>query len=217
MIANLLIFFIVLATFAAKNADNNAVPKKVLDKDVGIFGTAKEPPRTDIVRRRGDPSWDAKPAPESPSQRRGRDSEELRSKIQDASYRVRPKIADLGDGIRIAFEEDGAFEAGSEELSVDGRELVAEVGRFYAAEPVDLVVETHTDDRSFRFSRHPSELELTRAMAASVALVLARESGIEPPRIGISPFGADRPIETNATASGRARNRRVEIVVKERP
>ena len=217
MISNLVIFFILVATYASKSADANAVPKKVLDKDVGIFGSSKERPRTGIVPRRGEPAPDREAAAENASKRHGADPEALRSKVQDESYNVKPRISDLGDGVRISFAEDGAFEAGSEELTADGRELVAEIGRFYAAEPVDLVVETHTDDRSFRFSRHVSETDLTRSMGISVALVLARDAGIQAPRIGISPFGADKPAESNATASGRARNRRVEIVVKERP
>ena len=83
--------------------------------------------------------------------------------------------------------------------------------------PVELSVEAYTDDRSFRFSRHGSAVELTRAIAVSVAQVLVDESGIAPPRIGVCPFGNDRPIDSNATAAGRARNRRVEIVAKERP
>jgi chemotaxis protein MotB len=217
MISNLVIFFIVVATFATKSVDEDKLPKKILKKDIGVFGTSKERPRTALVPRTGQTNQDGKPMPEKPSQRRGAEAEKLWSHVQDSRYKVRPAVTKLEDGVRIAFEEAGAFAAGSDELSADGREIVAEVGRFYAAEPVEFVVEAHTDDRSFRFSHHGSDVDLTRAMAAAIGRVLVTDSGIDAPRVGISPFGAERPVGPNATAAGRAKNRRVEIVVKERP
>jgi chemotaxis protein MotB len=217
MISNLVIFFIVVATFATKNTEDDKLPKRVLERDAGIFGTAKERPRTGFSPRRGPAAQDARPAAEAPSRRHGVEADDLRSSIQDKRYRVSPKVTDVGDGIRILLEESASFAAGGDDLLPEAREIVAEVGRFYAAEPVDFVVEAHTDDRSFRFSRHGSETDLTRAMAAAVGEVLVRDSGIDPPRVGISPLGVERPVEPNTTAAGRARNRRIEIVVRERP
>lgn len=217
MISNMVIFFILVATFASRNTETNSVPKRVLDRQIGIFGTPKDLPRASLVPRIGTPATDGQVAAENPSKRHGTEAEDLQSRIQDKSYKVSPKITKLRDGVRIGLEGAGAFEAGSDELSPDGREILAEVGRFYQAEPVDFVVEAYTDDRSFRFSQHASDVDLARAMAMSVARVLARDAGIEPQRVGISPFGSEQPLESNATAAGRAKNRRVEIVIRERP
>jgi chemotaxis protein MotB len=216
MISNLVIFFIVVATFASKSTETNSVPKKVLHGDLGVWGSQKERPDPAMVARRGLKSQN-EVAPEAASRRQGHEAEDLRALIQDKQYKVRPNVAMLDDGLRITFEETGTFATGADELSTDGRELVAEIGRFFRGEDVEFVVETHTDDRSFRFSGHASEVELTRAMAVSVAGVLVAEAGIDPPRVGISPFGAERPVEPNSTAAGRARNRRVEIIARERP
>jgi chemotaxis protein MotB len=215
MISNLVIFFIVLATFATKTTESNKVPKKVLEGDLGIYGSSRERPNPAVVARPGPKSWNAT-APETPSRRKGTDADALQSKIQGKEYHVRPNISKLKDGLRITLE-DSAFAAGSDELSADGRELIAEIGRFFRDESVEIVVEAHTDDRTFRFSRHGSDVDLTRAMAMAVAEVLVSESGIAPPRVGISPFGSGRPLEPNVTAAARARNRRVEIVAKELP
>jgi len=215
MISNLVIFFIVVATFATKTTESNKVPKKVLDGDIGIYGSSRERPNPAVIARPGSKSWNAT-APETPSRRKGTDADALQSKVQSKDYNIKPNIAKLKDGLRVTLEES-AFAAGSDELSADGREVIAEVGRFFRDEAVDLVVETHTDDRTFRFSRHASDFDLTRAMAVAVAQVLVAESGIEPPRVGISPFGSERPLEPNVSAAARARNRRVEIVARERP
>ena len=40
MISNLVIFFILVATYASRNTDTNSVPKKMLDKQIGVFGSA---------------------------------------------------------------------------------------------------------------------------------------------------------------------------------
>lgn len=215
MISNLVIFFIVVATFATKTTESNKVPKKVLDGDLGIYGSSRERPNPAVIARPGPKSWNAT-APETPSRRKGADADALQSKFQSREYKVAPNIAKLKDGLRITLEES-AFAAGSDELSAEGREVIAEIGRFFRDESVDLVIEAHTDDRTFRFSRHGSDVDLTRAMALAVAEVLVGESGIEPPRVGISPFGSEHPLEPNVTAAARARNRRVEIVAKERP
>ena len=210
-----MIFFIVVATFASKSTETNSMPRKVLNRQVGVFGDVKDRQEQSLVARKGPLAQHGEAAPEGPSGRRGQEADELRHKIQDRSYRVKPRITGMEGGVRISLEEAGAFLAGSDQLSRDGREIVAEVGRFYRSEAVDFVVEAHTDDRSYRFSAHESDLDLTRAMAVSVGLVLSHDGGIGFPRIGISPFGAAQPIDSNATAAGRARNRRVEIVVRD--
>jgi flagellar motor protein MotB len=217
MISNLVIFFILVATYASKNTETNSMPKKVLDRQVGIFGTSKDRQQESAIPRSGRIAQHGESAPESGSKRRGNETDALKRFIQDKQYRVTPRISDLQDGVRISLDESGAFVAGSDTLSSEGAEIVAEVGRFYDAEPVEFVVEAHTDDRSFRYSRHRSDLDLSRAMALAVANVLARDARVAPVRIGISPMGAAHPLDTNATATGRARNRRVEIVVRSRP
>jgi chemotaxis protein MotB len=215
MISNLVIFFILVATYASKTTETNSVPRKILDNQTGVFGRARDRQLGAMVQKPGAHAQHGEVAAETGSKRHGVEADALRSRVQDKRYRVKPRITNLRDGVRIGLDENGLFVAGSDQLSTEGREIVAEIGRFYREENVAFTVEAHTDDRTFRISRWGSDVDLSRAMGVSVALVLQQESAIEPPRIGISPFGAERPVESNATASGRAKNRRVEIVVRE--
>jgi outer membrane protein OmpA-like peptidoglycan-associated protein len=69
-------------------------------------------------------------------------------------------------------------------------------------------VEGHTDTRGSR----TSNMRLSQARADSVkAYVVGR--GVEASRLVSVGFGPDKPIETNKTAAGRERNRRVEFVI----
>jgi outer membrane protein OmpA-like peptidoglycan-associated protein len=70
-----------------------------------------------------------------------------------------------------------------------------------------FVIEGHTDN--IGSDRYNEDLSARRADAVRSALV--REHGIASARLSASGFGERRPIETNDTLSGRARNRRVEL------
>lgn len=71
-----------------------------------------------------------------------------------------------------------------------------------------LRIEGHTDIRGNR----TTNLQLSQARADSVRAYLAGH-GIEGERLEARGFGPDQPIETNRTAAGREKNRRVEFVI----
>jgi outer membrane protein OmpA-like peptidoglycan-associated protein len=69
-------------------------------------------------------------------------------------------------------------------------------------------IEGHTDSRGTR----PHNLKLSQARADSVRQHLVG-LGIEPQRMEARGYGPDQPIETNKTAAGREKNRRVEFII----
>jgi outer membrane protein OmpA-like peptidoglycan-associated protein len=71
-----------------------------------------------------------------------------------------------------------------------------------------LRIEGHTDNVGG--DAYNQDLSTRRAAAVQGALV--REFAIAPVRLTSAGFGAHRPVETNDTIAGRARNRRVELV-----
>ncbi|HET8624547.1 MAG TPA: OmpA family protein [Gemmatimonadales bacterium] len=71
-----------------------------------------------------------------------------------------------------------------------------------------ITIEGHTDSvGSARYN-----LDLSARRAAALARSLTSQHGIVAARLGTRGFGPDRPLESNATPEGRARNRRVELV-----
>jgi outer membrane protein OmpA-like peptidoglycan-associated protein len=90
------------------------------------------------------------------------------------------------------------------------RARIIEIARVLAKVPGrHVLVEGHTD------SDGPSEynLQLSRLRAQSVRSALI-EGGVSPDRIEAQGYGKTRPVATNATAAGKAQNRRVEIVLE---
>ena len=75
-----------------------------------------------------------------------------------------------------------------------------------------MEVEGHTDDRPIATSQFPSNWQLSGARAGAVVQRLIG-AGVAGRRVSLAGYAAQHPVAGNATAAGRARNRRVEIVL----
>jgi OOP family OmpA-OmpF porin len=109
---------------------------------------------------------------------------------------------------RIRIKGDIRYETGSARIQKQSFPLLNEVATVLLKNP-DLgpvVVEGHTDNRGSR----PFNLDLSERRARSVVDYLVGR-GVKADRLRSRGYGFDRPISDNATALGRARNRRVEF------
>ncbi|OWP70494.1 flagellar motor protein MotD [Pseudomonas sp. K2I15] len=73
-------------------------------------------------------------------------------------------------------------------------------------------VEGFTDNLPINTAQYPTNWELSSARAASIVRMLAMQ-GVNPGRLASVGYGEFQPVANNATAEGRARNRRVVLVV----
>lgn len=108
----------------------------------------------------------------------------------------------------LAFGVGSAEVRGGQDPLLD--KLVAAAERFPDAE---LTVEGHTDDTGSR----DANLRLSRRRAETVANLLADRLGRPEGAVTATGFGPDRPVALNATPEGRARNRRIDVVITPRP
>lgn len=98
------------------------------------------------------------------------------------------------------------FRTGSADIGPGSDAALAAIAKAAAACPGMLRIEGHTDN----VGRDAKNTTLSRARAEAVrAALIARN--IAPSRLVAEGYGAARPIADNATAEGRARNRRIEI------
>jgi chemotaxis protein MotB len=117
-------------------------------------------------------------------------------------------------GLEIRLLTDKLFFAsGSAVLDAGGVPLIEKIGAIIAEERKHPVaVEGHTDDRPIATSQFPSNWQLSGARAGAVVQRMIG-AGVGGSRASLSGYAARQPVATNATAAGRARNRRVEIVL----
>jgi chemotaxis protein MotB len=115
--------------------------------------------------------------------------------------------------IVIGMAADVLFPSGSADLSEDGRSTVIEVARALGRRTDrEFQVEGHTDDVPIDTPAFPSNWHLGSARAINVLQVMVKH-GMPADRISAATFGATRPVGPNEGPAGRARNRRIEVVL----
>jgi len=115
-------------------------------------------------------------------------------------------------GVSIEINANVLFAAGQAELEPQSLAVLRAVAEHLRNEPFNLEITGHTDDVPIRNSVFASNWELSAVRASSVVRLLA-DSGIAPVRLFAIGREASQPIASNETAEGRARNRRVELMI----
>ena len=101
------------------------------------------------------------------------------------------------------------FEFDSADLNEKGREQIGRLADYLQSNPnIKVTIEGHTD--SIGTIRYNLLLSKKRALKVKNALI---DLGVLPDRISIRAYGESRPIASNKTASGRAENRRADVVI----
>ena len=120
-------------------------------------------------------------------------------------------------GLVVSLREAAFFPIGKASFRVGADELLAQVGGAVASAgdgPIRL--EGHTDDVPIHNHEFASNWELSSWRAIEVMKLLTGRFDVPPERVSVVGYGDWRPLTLNRTAAGRARNRRVDIVILSR-
>ncbi len=141
----------------------------------------------------------------------------LRATLADALHddlaAGRLRMVDDRRGLVIEVPEAAAFEPGQAGLTAAARDTMRRIGGAVADLPNAIRVEGHPDDAPIRTPRVASNWELSTARATAVVALFVGESAIDAARLSAAGYGEHRPRASNATAEGRLRNRRVDLVI----
>jgi len=111
-----------------------------------------------------------------------------------------PEVRTITVRLNVEFEFNQA-----KVLAIYGDQLEAIAAAMKAHDDIELVLEGHTDSRG----SDQYNLSLSQRRADAVKAKLVEDYGIPGARVSAVGYGESRPIATNNTDSGRARNRRV--------
>lgn len=123
---------------------------------------------------------------------------------------------ETADGnIAIVLPSDINFSAGSRELTAAGRKALDEVARQLSGQfsGRTVRVEGHTDADPIRKSKFDDNWQLGSERARSVLQYLVDKHAVPGERLVMASRGSMQPVADNKSDAGKARNRRVEIVV----
>lgn len=120
-------------------------------------------------------------------------------------------LSESTNGLTISLREAKFFDSGA---AVVRPSALPVLDRIAAALPeTGLRVEGHTDDVPIHTQQYASNWELSSGRASSVARLLLRHANVHGERLSVSGYAEFHPVAENGTEEGRARNRRVDIVV----
>lgn len=114
--------------------------------------------------------------------------------------------------IEIELSSGLLFPSGDALPNDEAFEIIEKIAKILAPYGNPIHVEGFTDNQPIKTPQYPTNWELSAARAASIVRMLAMD-GVDPSRLAAVGYGEFQPVADNATAEGRARNRRVVLVV----
>lgn len=126
-------------------------------------------------------------------------------------------ISELQGKLTVDILDRILFDSGEAELKPEGMQVLDQVAKVLAQFPNRQIhVIGHTDNVPIRASarnRYASNWELSTSRATAAVRHLCEKAGVDPQRVGAVGYGEFHPIADNGTAEGRAKNRRIAVVV----
>jgi chemotaxis protein MotB len=116
-------------------------------------------------------------------------------------------------GLVLSLGEGGFFDSGSEILRPEGRGLLDTIATSLVLVDNMIRIEGHTDTDPIHNSKFPSNWELSTSRATEILKYLITKFGFNPELLSAAGYGEMRPVAPNDTPEGKARNRRVDIVI----
>lgn len=165
------------------------------------------------------------PAPPLPRVKEGRQRElaretdfaaikaSLDAYLVKSGYQDKVAVNVTRRGVVVSLKEAGFFDSGSARLRQDSIQPLRSIAETLGRYSNRFRVEGHTDTVPIRSAEFRSNWELSTARATQVIHYLVDSAGFEPQSLTAVGYGEYQPVVANDTSEGRARNRRVDIVL----
>ncbi|MCF4101234.1 OmpA family protein [Gillisia sp. M10.2A] len=116
--------------------------------------------------------------------------------------------------VYVSISDKLLFDSGRYNVSARAKQVLGKVATVVKNKPeIEFMVEGHTDDQAIKTAVLEDNWDLSVKRATSVVRVLQNEFGVPPERMTAAGRSYYIPLATNATAEGRAQNRRTRIVI----
>ncbi|ERI95522.1 putative chemotaxis protein MotB [Clostridiales bacterium oral taxon 876 str. F0540] len=119
-------------------------------------------------------------------------------------------------GLVLSFKDSLFFDSGKADIKPEQAKKLVEIGKMLNQPIISdsyIRVEGHTDNVPISTYLYKSNWDLSVIRASNVSQLLINQSGIKPDRVSAAGYGEFRPKADNNTETGRATNRRVDILI----
>lgn len=117
--------------------------------------------------------------------------------------------------VYVSMENKLLFSSGSWTVNAEGRKAVQQLGQVLAQNPdIAVLIEGHTDNVPYGGSGQLKDnWDLSTKRATSIVQILRENSSIDPINLTAAGRGEFAPIAPNTTSEGKAKNRRIEVIL----
>jgi chemotaxis protein MotB len=117
--------------------------------------------------------------------------------------------------VYISMENKLLFQSGSWSVGTEGKKAVQQLGSVLAQNPdIAVLIEGHTDDDPYRGNEQLSgNWDLSAKRATAIVNILRENNTIDPKNLTAAGRGEFAPIASNDTNEGKAKNRRIEVIL----
>ncbi len=120
-------------------------------------------------------------------------------------------------GLIISLREAGFFDSGSAGTKASSQPAFGRMAGVLREHEYNMRIEGHTDDVPIHNLQYASNWELSTARATEMVRLLITRYGFAPESLSAAGYAQFHPIAQNGTESGRAQNRRVDVVILAQP
>lgn len=116
-------------------------------------------------------------------------------------------------GLVVSLNDTLFFDTGRAEVKPESQKKLIEIGKILNQLNNYMRVEGHTDNVPIKNDQFSSNWQLSCARASNVTELLINSANIPPQKLSAVGYGEYRPIADNSTEDGKAKNRRVNIII----
>lgn len=116
-------------------------------------------------------------------------------------------------GIVVSLQDQSYFPSGSDEVAPAALKSIGEVASVIRELPNSVRLEGHSDSVPIHNSRFRDNWTLSAARSAAVLNLLETRFNVPADRLAIAAYADNKPVAANESPEGRARNRRVDLVI----
>lgn len=138
---------------------------------------------------------------------------ELDAKLKSENLSASVKTGIDKRGLVITLSNAIFFDPGSAEIKQENEKTLLEIANMVNVMNNYIRIEGHTDDIPMNSDLYRSNWDLSAARAANVVRLFTTKTNISPDRLIAVGYGEYRPVADNSTEAGRAKNRRIDIIV----
>lgn len=139
--------------------------------------------------------------------------EELDDKLERENLSASVTTSIDKRGLVISLNNAIFFDPGSAEIKKEHEKTLLEISEMLTVMDNFIRVEGHTDNVPMSSNLYPSNWDLSAARASNVVRLFYNNTNASPERLIAVGYGEYRPIADNSTEEGRAKNRRIDIIL----